>query len=157
MVVGVTTGEDTMAGGYRDVNPTDFRHLVDIFAIRAECFKMGNKSDPKVQSIRINCNGDRAIGRPPFEVEDDISRGRMILTHHEKPDIAQRIGTPLLTSRAVREPALLRMPIRGVDGRESRPYGNKCANMLHIDLDSKLNSRRAPSEMVYASGRGPMR
>lgn len=74
MVVGVTKGEDRMAGDYRDVNPIDFRHLVDIYAMRAECFEMGKKSDPKVQGIRINCNGNRAIGRPLFEVEDDISR-----------------------------------------------------------------------------------
>lgn len=81
----------------------------------------------------------------------------MIFTHHEKPDIAQRSGIPLLTSRAVRDPAILRMHIHGVDGREARPYCSKCVNMLHIDLDSVLNSRRAPSEMVDASGRGPMR
>lgn len=146
-----------MAGDHHDVNATDFRHLVDIYAMRAECFKLGKKNDPKVQGIRINYNGDRLIGRPPFKVEEDISRGRMIVTNHEKPDIARRIDVPLLTSRVERDSRLLYIPIHGVDSREEHPYGNKCANVLHIDLDSKLNSRCTPSERVDPSGRGPMR
>lgn len=129
-------GPPLVSTGFRDLDMTDFSHLVHHFlASRVE-------RSNNFQAVQINSTGDMWLhGRPKYEyvqvLRSDIDA--MDISSFSTFDIADLIGIPLYAGR-VHDPKM-GLPISGL------PTGNRAATFLTLCCDPASGAwGRAPKE-----------
>ncbi|KAF3916368.1 hypothetical protein ABW21_db0206018 [Orbilia brochopaga] len=93
----------------------------------------------KIQSVRINCSGDREIhNRPHYEAVEISLTDSIFPSSYETSDIAALIGIPLFTRRCPQDPAWKAKKDRNVF---RGPLYNRDATFLHrcLDTDGELD------------------
>lgn len=144
----VAVGRKGRVAGYppcRDLDMNDFRHIVDHLVSfgRWLPFVQSPPSTPGanvVKGIRINCVGDQKVfNRPLFEPVDVADSHPIFdLAITNKPDIADRIGLPVLTQRYP-------VDLRWVRKEGLGGFENHHATLLHMSCDPTSDNFGLPS------------
>ncbi|EOD51178.1 putative zinc finger mynd-type protein [Neofusicoccum parvum UCRNP2] len=153
----------------RDLNPVDFRHLVDYF--RTYTIDSDDEEDSdeteneygepktsrlskKVMGVKINCEGDQKVfGAPPFE-EVEVPLLHPIFHNHDTSDIAALLELPILTAKYPPNKAWVEASPEDLRTRFEcyYPFVNQAATFLHLTA-----TKAAKDDPKSTWGWAPMR